>query len=149
MFICRNSYNGLVTGWTLRQEVNVSLQKCVWCGNKLDSTSKRKCFSPEMCMVWLQVGQYVKKGMFLCRHVYGLVTVGLYVKRRIFLCNLGAWFLKKTQTFSVHGRKKCVWSENKFDSTSKRECFFAIWVHGHLKRRHLCYMVESKNVYGL
>ena len=29
--------------------------------------------------------------------------------------------------------KKCVGSGNQLDSTSKRECFSAFWVHGYLK----------------
>ena len=81
--------------------------------------------------------------------MYGLVTSWTVRQKEDVSLQFGCmFFLKKTQAFMVHGKKKCVWSENKFDRTSKRECFFAIWVHGHLKHSHLWYMVE-KNVYGL
>ena len=51
----------------------------------------------------------------------------------------------------VHVKKNmslCVWSGSKLDSTTKRECFSAFWVHGYLKTQ--AFMGHGrKNVYGL
>ena len=142
-------------------------KKFVWSENKFDSTSKRECFftiwvhghlkrrhvwymvEKKMCSVCKQVGQYVKKRMFLCikgawsfkksKHLWNTVEKCVWSGNKLDSVTKGECFSAfrvhgylKTQAFKVHGRRKCVWSGNKFDSTSKK-MFSAFWVHDYLK----------------